>query len=62
MLWSCGFAAAALVAIRAALHDPGQVLRGWDLKSGDPCHWNMVTCYGGHVQELYALLQFLVDN
>ncbi|XP_034586484.1 protein NSP-INTERACTING KINASE 3 [Setaria viridis] len=54
-----GKEAAALVAIRAALHDPGQVLRGWDPKSGDPCHWNMVTCYGGHVQELSMTQQNL---
>ncbi|CAN6326835.1 unnamed protein product [Urochloa humidicola] len=48
-----GREAAALVAIRAALHDPGQVLRDWDpKKSGDPCRWSMVTCHGGHVQKL----------
>ena len=60
---SCGvvwYAAAALVAIKAALQDPGQVLRDWDPKSGDPCRWNMVTCHGGHVQELYALSLLVV--
>lgn len=56
----CGvfFAARALLAIKAALHDPGQVLRDWDPKSGaghDPCRWSMVTCHEGHVQKLYAL-------
>ncbi|CAL4895475.1 unnamed protein product [Urochloa decumbens] len=54
-----GREAAALVAIRSALHDPGQVLRDWDPKSGDPCRWNMVTCYGGHVQELSITQQNL---
>jgi hypothetical protein len=48
------------VAIKAALQDPGQVLRDWDHKSGDPCRWNMVTCHGGHVQELYALTLLVV--
>ncbi|CAN6331568.1 unnamed protein product [Urochloa humidicola] len=54
-----GREAAALVAVRAALHDPGQVLRDWDPKSGDPCRWSMVTCYGGHVQELSMTQQNL---
>ncbi|RLN30699.1 hypothetical protein C2845_PM05G25660 [Panicum miliaceum] len=57
-----GKEAAALVAIKAALHDPGQVLRDWDPKSGDPCRWNMVTCHGGHVQELYALALLVVHG
>ncbi|OEL26548.1 Protein NSP-INTERACTING KINASE 3 [Dichanthelium oligosanthes] len=54
-----GKEAAALVAIRAALHDPGQVLRDWDPKSGDPCRWSMVTCHGGHVQKLSMMKQNL---
>ncbi|RLN00360.1 protein NSP-INTERACTING KINASE 3-like [Panicum miliaceum] len=54
-----GREAAALVAIKAALQDPGQVLRDWDHKSGDPCRWNMVTCHGGHVQELSMVQQNL---
>jgi hypothetical protein len=56
--WSCvWFAAKALVAIKAALHDPGNVLWDWDLKFGnDPCHWSMVTCQKGQIQELYVLL------
>nr|CAB3460377.1 unnamed protein product [Digitaria exilis] len=46
-----GKEAMALLAIKAALRDPGQVLRGWDPKSGghDPCRWSMVTCHEGHV-------------
>ncbi|KAL6607760.1 hypothetical protein ACP70R_040823 [Stipagrostis hirtigluma subsp. patula] len=40
----------ALVAVRAALRDPGNVLGDWDAGSGDnPCHWHMVTCNSGHV-------------
>jgi hypothetical protein len=56
--WSCvWFAAKALVAIKAALHDPGNVLWDWDLKFGnDPCRWSMVTCQKGQIQELYVLL------
>jgi hypothetical protein len=51
------FAAKALVAIKAALHDPGNVLWDWDLKFGnDPCQWSMVTCQKGQIQELYVLL------
>jgi hypothetical protein len=51
------FAAKALVAVKAALHDPGNALWDWDLKFGnDPCHWNMVTCHEGQIQELYVLL------
>ncbi|KAJ1261940.1 hypothetical protein BS78_09G067400 [Paspalum vaginatum] len=50
----------ALVAIRAALHDPGRVLRDWDLKSGNqPCFWSMVTCHEGKVQELSMVNQNL---
>nr|CAB3464100.1 unnamed protein product [Digitaria exilis] len=39
-----GKEAMALLAIKAALHDQGRVLRGWDPKSGghDPCRWSMV--------------------
>ncbi|KAF8727043.1 hypothetical protein HU200_019540 [Digitaria exilis] len=51
----------ALLAIKAALRDPGQVLRGWDPKSGghDPCRWSMVTCHEGHVQKLFMVQQNL---
>ncbi|XP_023156689.1 protein NSP-INTERACTING KINASE 3 isoform X2 [Zea mays] len=48
-----GKQAKALVAVKAALHDPGNALWDWDLKFGnDPCHWNMVTCHEGQIQEL----------
>ncbi|KAG0517172.1 hypothetical protein BDA96_09G065400 [Sorghum bicolor] len=48
-----GKQAKALVAIKAALHDPGNVLWDWDLKFGnDPCRWSMVTCQKGQIQEL----------
>jgi len=51
------FAAKVLVAIKAALHDPGNVLWDWHLKFGnDPCHWRMVTCQKGQILELYVLL------
>ncbi|XP_062180712.1 protein NSP-INTERACTING KINASE 3-like [Phragmites australis] len=51
----------ALVAIRAALHDPGNVLSDWDAaRSGDnPCHWRMVTCICRHVYELSLVHQNL---
>ncbi|KAL6897898.1 hypothetical protein ACP4OV_006857 [Aristida adscensionis] len=45
---------AALVAVRAALHDPGNVLADWVAKSGgsSPCRWSMVSCKHGHVYKL----------
>ncbi|CAD6334484.1 unnamed protein product [Miscanthus lutarioriparius] len=48
-----GKQAKVLVAIKAALHDPGNVLWDWHLKFGnDPCHWRMVTCQKGQILEL----------
>ncbi|KAL5202527.1 hypothetical protein ABZP36_013479 [Zizania latifolia] len=48
------FAAEALVEIRAALHDTGDVLSDWKASSGGdgPCGWMLVTCYDGHVSGL----------
>ncbi|KAG8067318.1 hypothetical protein GUJ93_ZPchr0005g14275 [Zizania palustris] len=48
------FAAEALVEIRAALRDTGDVLSDWKASSGGdgPCHWMLVTCYDGHVSGL----------
>ncbi|KAK3416784.1 hypothetical protein EUGRSUZ_H02547 [Eucalyptus grandis] len=43
----------ALMAIKTALHDPYNVLEGWDVTSVDPCSWRMVTCTGdGFVSSL----------
>ncbi|WCJ38481.1 NSP-interacting kinase 3 [Euphorbia peplus] len=43
----------ALASIKAALHDPYNVLESWDSNSVDPCSWRMVTCSAdGYVSAL----------
>ncbi|GJM94744.1 hypothetical protein PR202_ga11419 [Eleusine coracana subsp. coracana] len=42
---------AALMAVKAALHDPGRVLRDWDAAK-NPCRWSMVYCHHGQLREL----------
>ncbi|XP_050205562.1 protein NSP-INTERACTING KINASE 3 isoform X2 [Mercurialis annua] len=43
----------ALANIKAALHDPYNVLESWDVNSVDPCSWRMVTCTNdGYVSSL----------
>ncbi|XP_065874872.1 protein NSP-INTERACTING KINASE 3 [Euphorbia lathyris] len=43
----------ALATIKAALHDPYNVLESWDSNSVDPCSWRMVTCSSdGYVSAL----------
>jgi hypothetical protein len=56
---SCGFhfSVAALMAVKAALRDPGHVLGDWlpATSGGDnPCNWSVVYCHRGQLYKLYA--------
>lgn len=60
----------ALMAIKANLKDPYNVLENWDMNSVDPCSWRMVTCSAdGYVsvlglpsQSLFGTLSPAIGN
>jgi hypothetical protein len=58
---SCGFhfSVAALMAVKAALRDPGHALGDWHPATsggGNPCNWSVVYCHRGQLYKLYVRL------